>query len=61
MSFNKDKNFISNSLKIINDKISNTDIKMALMDIERFIQNPSELNIWSKQYFHDLAQMIKYE
>ncbi len=47
--------------KIIIDKISKTDIKMALVDIERFIQNPSELNIWSKQYFHDLAKMIRYE
>ncbi|MBK8623109.1 MAG: nucleotidyl transferase AbiEii/AbiGii toxin family protein [Saprospiraceae bacterium] len=47
--------------EIIIDKISKTDIKMALIDIERFIQNPSDLNIWSKQYFYDLANMIKYE
>jgi predicted nucleotidyltransferase component of viral defense system len=47
--------------KIIVEKISNTDLNMALIDIERFIQNPSDLDIWSKQYFLDLVKLIKYE
>ncbi len=46
---------------LIKDKIKNTDINMALIDIKRFIQNPSELNIWSKQYFYDLVRMMKVE
>lgn len=43
------------------DKIENLDIKKAVDDISSFIQNPSELNIWSKQYFIDLVKMMKIE
>jgi predicted nucleotidyltransferase component of viral defense system len=47
--------------ELITAKISNTDIENALIDIKRFIQNPSHLQIWSKQYFYDLIKMMKVE
>lgn len=46
---------------LLYQKIETLDIQNAVYDIKSFIQNPSELTIWSKHYFHDLAKMIRYE
>jgi predicted nucleotidyltransferase component of viral defense system len=45
---------------LIQNRIDSLDIGNAKRDIEGFISNPDDLNIWSKQYFHDLAAMIKF-
>ncbi|HMR87066.1 MAG TPA: nucleotidyl transferase AbiEii/AbiGii toxin family protein [Saprospiraceae bacterium] len=42
-------------------KIENLDIEKAVIDIASFIQNPKDLDIWSKQYFLDLVKMMKVE
>jgi hypothetical protein len=52
---------ISTFKELLYQKIEHIDIQNAVYDISSFIQNPSDLNIWSKQYFYDLANMIKYE
>ncbi len=39
-------------------KINQLDIDGARFDVQRFIVNPIELNIWSKQYFLDLTEKI---
>jgi len=47
--------------KLLINKIEILDIEKAVTDISSFIQNPQELNIWSKQYFLDLVKMMKVE
>ncbi len=46
---------------LIIDRINNLNIQFAKDDIGRFIFNNSDLNLWSKQYFLDLAEKIKFE
>lgn len=48
-------------LKLLNEKIESVNIDILLSDIQRFVLNPAELNIWSKQYFHDLVKMVQVE
>ncbi len=47
--------------ELLIEKIENLDIEKAVNDIASFIQNPKELDIWSKQYFLDLVKMMKVE
>jgi hypothetical protein len=47
-------------LEILKEKINSIDIEGSKEDIARFIFNPNELNIWSKQYFIDLAEKIRF-
>lgn len=47
--------------ELLNEKIKALDIEKAVTDIASFIQNPQELNIWSKQYFLDLVKTMKVE
>jgi predicted nucleotidyltransferase component of viral defense system len=46
--------------EILNKKINGLDIDGARFDVQRFVSNPAELNIWSRQYFLDLAAKVKY-
>ena len=41
-------------------RLASTDINMVKRDIMPFIQNPAELDIWSNDYFLQLADRIKY-
>lgn len=45
--------------KLLTARIENLNIEIAKKDVERFIQNPKVLEIWSKQYFLDLIKMLK--
>ena len=44
--------------KLFHDRIEIVDIDSARDDVIRFIKNSNELDIWSKDYFHDLATKI---
>lgn len=44
----------------LKERLSSTDINMVKRDVEPFIKNPQELEIWSNDYFMQLAEMIKY-
>ncbi len=37
-----------------------TDIEMVKQDVRPFIKNPNELEIWTNDYFLQLAEMIKF-
>jgi hypothetical protein len=37
------------------------DVASARRDIVRFIKDPVQIEIWSQEYFLQLAQMIKIE
>lgn len=43
------------------DKLSTVDINMVRRDVMPFVQNPGELEIWSNDYFLQLAERIKYQ
>ena len=47
-------------IKMLKEKIGTTDINVVKRDIMPFIQNPAELDIWSNDYFLQLADRIKY-
>lgn len=44
---------------IFRDKLATTDIKQVKADVLPFVQNASELGIWSNDYFIKLSEMIK--
>lgn len=46
-------------LSILKSRILHLDIELAKADIQRFIQNPMELKIWTRQYFLDVMEQIQ--
>lgn len=44
----------------LKEHIASTDINLVKADVMPFIKNPKELEIWSTDYFLQLADMIKY-
>lgn len=52
-----DKETFASMLK---ERLSSTDINMVKRDVFSFIQNPKELDIWSNDYFLQLADRIKF-
>ena len=48
-------------LTMLKDKLATTNINQVKQDVMPFLKNPNELNIWSNDYFLQLAQMIKWE
>jgi hypothetical protein len=45
----------------LKERLATTDIEMVKEDVVRFIKNTEELEIWSNDYFLQLADMIKFE
>ena len=48
-------------LRLLKERLASTDIKMGKQDVEPFIKNTENLEIWSNDYFLQLANMIKFE
>jgi predicted nucleotidyltransferase component of viral defense system len=46
--------------KLLKDKITNTNIELVKADVKPFLKNPSEMEIWSTEYFTQLVDMIQY-
>ena len=42
-------------------RLASTDINMVKADVVPFIRHPKELDIWSNDYFLQLANMIRLE
>ena len=54
-----DKNMNQNEFILsLKEKLANTDINQAKQDVMPFMRNPKELDIWSNDYFLQLADMI---
>lgn len=45
--------------ELLRTRIANLDVRQAKEDIQKFINNPKELDIWSQDYFLQLSQMLK--
>ncbi len=48
-------------IKMLKKKLGTTNISMVRQDLMPFVQNPAELDIWSNDYFMQLADRIKYQ
>ena len=47
-------------LKKLNERLATADINQVKADVRPFIRNPKEMEIWSNDYFLQLAQMIRF-
>lgn len=45
---------------MLQERLSQTDIRQVKADVLPFVRNPRELDIWSNDYFVQLAGMIQY-
>ena len=45
----------------LREKLATSDINLVKQDVEGFIDNPRELDIWSNDYFLQLADMIVFK
>jgi len=45
---------------LLSERISSVDFTQAKKDIERFIRDPRELDVWSKDFFLHIAKKIRY-
>lgn len=45
----------------LKERLVTSDINQVKTDVMPFLRNPKELDIWSNDYFLQLAQMIKFE
>ena len=48
-------------MDLLRQRLANTDINMVKADVVPFIRHPKELDIWSNDYFLQLANMIRFE
>lgn len=48
-------------LMALKERLASTDIKMVRQDVEPFIKNPESLEIWSNDYFLQLADMVAFQ
>ncbi len=47
-------------VKQLKERLTSTNIDLVKRDVLPFIQNPKELDIWSSDYFLQLADKIVY-
>jgi predicted nucleotidyltransferase component of viral defense system len=56
------KNFTSEIFKqMLKERIEKTNIEVVKNDVRPFLKNPQEMEIWSTEYFLQLADMIRLE
>lgn len=48
-------------MDLLRQRLASTDINMVKADVVPFIRHPKELDIWSNDYFLQLANMIRFE
>lgn len=46
---------------LLKDKLASANMNQVKSDVLPFVRNPKELDIWSNDYFVQLADMIKFE
>lgn len=48
-------------LETLQERLASSDIEQVKQDVIPFLRDPRELDIWSNDYFLQLADMIKFE
>lgn len=48
-------------MHLLREKLSTSDIELVKQDVTGFIDDPRELDIWSNDYFLQLADMIVFK
>lgn len=55
------KDYTKNSfIETLHKKIDTLDVEMALQDIKRFVSSQQSVEMWSRQFFHDIIEHIKF-
>jgi hypothetical protein len=47
--------------ELLEEKIATTDLRLVREDVLPFLIRPEEIEIWSQEYFRQIAGMIKFE
>jgi predicted nucleotidyltransferase component of viral defense system len=45
---------------LLHERIDSLDIRSARRDVVRFIPDPGVVDIWSRDYFHEIADMVRF-
>lgn len=61
LQFNQEEITQESFLEKLNNRLSTADINQVKADVLPFIHTPKDLDIWSNDYFLQLAQMIRFE
>lgn len=61
LDFNSENLSKEDFLKMLTERLATTDINAVKKDVLPFIKNPSELDIWSNDYFVQLIGMMKFQ
>ena len=48
-------------VEMLKERLATTDIRQVKADVMPFVRNPHDLDIWSNDYFLQLAGMVRYE
>lgn len=61
LQFNQEELDKETFLQKLNERLATADINQVKADALPFVRNPKELDIWSNDYFLQLAKMIRFE
>ena len=61
LQFNQEELDKETFLQKLNERLATADINQVKADVLPFVRNPKELEIWSNDYFLQLAKMIRFE
>lgn len=61
LQFNQEELDKENFLQKLSERLATADINQVKADVLPFVRNPKELDIWSNEYFLQLAKMIRFE
>ena len=48
-------------MNLLREKLASTNIEQVKNDVAGFVEDPHELDIWSNDYFLQLADMIVFD
>lgn len=61
LQFNQEELDKDTFLQKLNERLATADLNQVKADVLPFVRNPKELDIWSNDYFMELAKMIRFE
>lgn len=61
LQFNHEEFDKETFLQKLNERLATADMNQIKADVLPFVRNPKELDIWSNDYFMELAKMIRFE